>query len=112
MSQTLWAFVCTLAKARPFHPFSTDLYKDEERAVPLGSAPPSGRLEIVRVCCTEGSEVRRLCEMGLTTGCHIQLVKRAGVSEPVIIQVGNSRISVAHDLADHFWVRSRRDAAV
>jgi Fe2+ transport system protein FeoA len=61
-------------------------------------------LVVVRVACAAGSEVERLCEMGLTTGCHLQVLRRGRPCGDVLVQVGDSRLCVGWEAACCLWV--------
>ncbi|MDA1190161.1 MAG: FeoA family protein [Candidatus Poribacteria bacterium] len=63
-----------------------------------------GEWTIVRVGWEDCGEVQRLCEMGLTTGCVLQVLGRRGEGDPVRVQIGESRLCLDHDVASHFLV--------
>lgn len=64
-------------------------------AAPLASfGPHDGELDIVEVQDDHG-QAKRMCELGLCPGKRVR-VMRAG--NPAIVQVGESRFALAHEL--------------
>lgn len=77
---------------------------ETDRAVPLTHAATGAALRVVRVIGCENCEVQRLCEMGMTTGCRLLLLRSASEGASLLVQIGECRLCLDSRVARNFWV--------
>jgi len=49
--------------------------------------------------------VRRLCEMGLTPGCELQILRKCSFHGPIEIEVRGAALALGYELASEIFVQ-------
>ncbi|MDE0022374.1 MAG: FeoA family protein [Candidatus Poribacteria bacterium] len=70
---------------------------------PLASMRKPGRAVIARICCAN-PETKRLRELGLVEGRPINLLHPRRESDPAALRIGESRLCISHETAQHLWM--------
>jgi ferrous iron transport protein A len=73
--------------------------------LPLELLTPGERAEIAEIH-GESGWIHHLAELGLRSGCHLQVVQSGS---PCLLLIGGCRISVRSDLATRIFVRPLAD---
>jgi Fe2+ transport system protein FeoA len=73
--------------------------------VPLTEVSERTPLCLMRVGAPCNPEVQRLCELGLTTGCRLLVVKNGSAGSPIVVLVGDCRLCLNREVARHLWVK-------
>jgi len=79
-------------------------------AVPLTSLPENGKGKVVFVHGGKGV-VKRLCEMGLTPGTPVRLLRAAPLKGPVEIRVRGCDLALGRGIAEKIFIETERRAA-
>uniref|UniRef100_A0A7C3NCF5 Ferrous iron transport protein A n=1 Tax=Candidatus Methanomethylicus mesodigestus TaxID=1867258 RepID=A0A7C3NCF5_9CREN len=75
-----------------------------EDLLPLADLPEGKTGEIILMVGGRGM-TRRLCEMGLTPGAKVRMVKKAPVGGPIILEVRSTEIAIGRGLASKMLVK-------
>ena len=71
----------------------------------LNKARSGSTVEVVRFCdCCE--ESRRMNELGLYPGAHVEVVAAGTWGRPVMLRVGSGKIAVCQKLAKQIFIQS------
>ncbi|GIX06712.1 MAG: hypothetical protein KatS3mg115_1115 [Candidatus Poribacteria bacterium] len=94
-----------------FNPFKRyrDAVSSPDGPIPLNSACPGVCWRVVRVH-PDSPELCRLCEMGLTPGCQLRVVRGGRRDEPIVIEMGESRVCLNAQIAEKVWVQDALSA--
>ncbi len=91
-------------RRRQSHSIKQDPCLNSEGIVPL-TCVKEGAKAVMTHSSGKENVVRRLCEMGLTPGCELQILRKCSFHGPIEIEVRGASLALGYELASEIFVQ-------